>query len=256
LNCVANTRIFAETPFERVWVQPAAGDAGTALGGAYTVAVQGGDPVLGMPSAALGRAFPDDEIEQALRTARVRYERPADVAETVADALAADGIVAWFQGRSEYGPRALGHRSLLAHPGRPENLTRLNDVKGREQFRPVAPMVRVERAGDLFTRGPIPSPYMLFVHDVLPEWRNRIPAVVHVDGTARIQTVDAADEPVVARMLAAFERRTGLPVVVNTSLNTAGRPMVDDLKDALECFGSTPVDLLAIGPFVLRRDAR
>jgi carbamoyltransferase len=116
-------------------------------------------------------------------------------------------------------------------------------------------MVLVERAGELFSRGPIPSPYMLFVHDVEPGWRERIPAVVHVDGTARIQTVDRAAEPLVARMLDAFERRTGLPVVVNTSLNTAGRPMVDDVKDALECFGSTPVDLLAIGPFVLRRRA-
>ena len=118
------------------------------------------------------------------------YDRPADIAEEVAECLAADGIVAWFQGRSEYGPRALGHRSLLAHPGRPENLVRLNDVKGREQFRPVAPMVLAERAPQVFTRGPLPSPYMLFVHDVVPEWRDRIPAVVHVDGTARVQTVD------------------------------------------------------------------
>jgi carbamoyltransferase len=255
LNCVANSRIFAETPFENVWVQPAAGDAGTALGGALTAAVDGGDPLRAVDSAALGRGFSDEEIETALRVARVPYERAADVAETVAEALAANGIVAWFQGRSEYGPRALGHRSLLAHPGHQDNLTRLNDVKGREQFRPVAPMVRLERAAQIFTRGPIPSPYMLFVHDVEPAWRDRIPAVVHVDGTARIQTVAAADEPVLARMLERFEQRTGLPVVVNTSLNTAGRPMVDDLKDALECFGSTPVDLLAIGPFVLRRDA-
>jgi carbamoyltransferase len=96
---------------------------------------------------------------------------------------------------------------------------------------------------------------MLFVHDVAPEWRDRIPAVVHVDGTARIQTVDPAADPLLARMLAGFEHRTGLPVVVNTSLNTAGRPMVDDIRDALECFGATPVDLLAIGPFVIRRDA-
>ena len=206
-----------------------------------------------MPTPALGRGFDDDEIEAALRVARVPYERPADIAEDVAECLADDGIVAWFQGRSEYGPRALGHRSLLAHPGRPENLARLNDVKGREQFRPVAPMVLAERAGELFSRGPLPSPYMLFVHDVAPAWRDRIPAVVHVDGTARVQTVDAADEPLVARMLSGFERRTGLPVVVNTSLNTAGRPMVDDIRDALECFGSTPVDLLAIGPFAVRR---
>jgi carbamoyltransferase len=255
LNCVANTRIFAETPFEEVWVQPAAGDAGTALGGALTAAGCAGDQLQAMATPALGRGFDDDVIEAALQTARLPYERPADVAETVAEELARDGIVAWFQGRSEYGPRALGHRSLLAHPGRAENLARLNDVKGREQFRPVAPMVLVERAPELFTRGPIPSPYMLFVHDVAREWCARIPAVVHVDGTARIQTVDRADEPLVARMLDGFERRTGLPVVVNTSLNTAGRPMVDDIKDALECFGSTPVDLLAIGSFVVRRAA-
>jgi carbamoyltransferase len=114
-------------------------------------------------------------------------------------------------------------------------------------------MVILGRAADIFSGGPIPSPYMLFLHDVDPAWRDRIPAVVHVDGTARIQTVDPEREPLVARMLADFEQRTGLPVVVNTSLNTAGRPMVDDVRDALECFGSAPVDLLAIGPFAVRR---
>ena len=114
-------------------------------------------------------------------------------------------------------------------------------------------MVLLERAPEIFARGPIPSPYMLFVHDVAPQWQDRIPAVVHVDGTARVQTVDPAKEPLVAALLTAFERRTGLPVLVNTSLNTAGRPMVDDIKDVLECFGATPIDLLAIGPFVVRR---
>jgi carbamoyltransferase len=206
-----------------------------------------------MTTPDLGRGWSDAEIEQALRRAHLPVERPDDFADAVAECLAQDGIVAWFQGRSEFGPRALGHRSLLAHPGRAENLERLNDVKGREQFRPVAPMVLLPRASDIFTRGPLPSPYMLFVHDVKSEWRHRIPAVVHVDGTARVQTVDPEWEPLVARMLERFEARTGLPVVVNTSLNTAGRPMVDSPSDALECFGSTPVDLLAIGPFVLRR---
>jgi carbamoyltransferase len=183
----------------------------------------------------------------------VPYERPADIADAVAGCLAENGVVAWFQGRSEFGPRALGHRSLLAHPGYPENLERMNDVKGREQFRPVAPMVLADQAGDIFSRGPVPSPYMLFVHDVAPRWRDRIPAVVHVDGTARIQSVDRGQESLVARMLERFEVRTGLPVVVNTSLNTAGRPMVDDPRDALECFGSAPVDALALGPFLVRR---
>ena len=206
-----------------------------------------------MRTAALGRGWSDAELAAWLDRAAVPYERPGDVAEVVAETLATNGVVAWFQGRSEFGPRALGHRSLLADPRDPANTERLNDVKGREQFRPVAPMVRAERAADLFDAGPLPSPFMLFTHRVKPGWSERIPAVVHVDGTARIQTVDARDEPLVARMLESFERRTGVPVVVNTSLNTAGRPMVDDPRDALECFGSAPIDLLAIGPFVVRR---
>jgi carbamoyltransferase len=253
LNCVANSRILAEGPYDDVFVQPAAGDAGTALGAALQLSEEAGVRTTPMPGADLGRGWSDTELERVLREAAVVHERPADVAVAVADCLASDGLVAWFQGRSEFGPRALGHRSLLAHPGREENLERLNLVKGREQFRPVAPMVRAERAAEIFTRGPLPSPYMLFVHDVTPAWRDRIPAVVHVDGTARVQTVDARQEPLLARMLATFEDRTGLPVVVNTSLNTRGRPMVDTPQEALELFGSTPVDLLAIGPFVVRR---
>jgi carbamoyltransferase len=254
LNCVANSRIWREGPFDKVWVQPAAGDSGTALGAALRLAWELGDDVRPMPGADLGRSWTDDEIARWLDTAKIDYERPDDVAEAIAEILADDGVVAWFQGASEYGPRALGHRSLLADPRRAGNIERLNDVKGREQFRPVAPMVLEERAADLFD-GPLPSPYMLFTHRVRPEWLDRIPAVVHVDGTARIQTVNRVREPLMARCLEAFERRTGVPVVVNTSLNTAGRPMVDDPRDALECFGSAPVDALAIGPFVVRRPA-
>jgi carbamoyltransferase len=253
LNCVANSRLWREGPFEEVWVQPAAGDSGTALGAALYVARELGDDVVPMAGADLGRGWCDAELEAWLQRAGVLYERPDDVAEEAAETLARNGIVAWVQGRAEYGPRALGHRSLLADARDPANLERLNDVKGREQFRPVAPMVLAQRAGEIFSGGPIPSPYMLFTHRVADQWRERIPAVVHVDGTARIQTVDPAGEPLVARMLRAYERRTGVPVVVNTSLNTAGRPMVDDPRDALECFGSTPIDLLAIGPFVVRR---
>jgi carbamoyltransferase len=254
LNCVANSRIWREGPFDAVWVQPASGDSGTALGAALRIARDLGDRVLPMAGADLGRSWDDDELESCLQAARVPYERSPDVAEAVAEALAHDGVVAWFQGASEYGPRALGRRSLLADPRNPANVERLNDVKGREQFRPVAPMVLDERAAELFD-GPLPSPYMLFTHRVRDRWRERIPAVVHVDGTARIQTVSATREPLMAAVLRAFERRTGVPVVVNTSLNTAGRPMVDDPRDALECFGSAPVDVLAIGPFLVRRPA-
>jgi carbamoyltransferase len=155
------------------------------------------------------------DLARWLVRARVPHERPADLAHAVADVLAADGIVAWFQGRSEWGPRALGHRSLLADRRRVRNLERLNDVKGREQFRPVAPMVLAERAAEVFD-GPWPSPHMLFTHRVRPAWCARIPAVVHVDGTARVQT--------------------------------AGDP-----RDVLEGFGAAPIDALALGPFLVRR---
>jgi carbamoyltransferase len=252
LNCVANARLFAEGPFRDIWVQPAAGDAGTALGAALYVASRHGDRLQPMTSAALGRGWTDEQLEDWLRRARVPFERPDDVARAAAEVIASDGTVGWFQGRSEFGPRALGHRSLLANPRRAENLARLNDIKGREQFRPVAPMVLGERAAEIF-EGKLPSPYMLFTHNVRRNWRERVAAIVHVDGSARVQTVDRAEEPLVARLLDHVNELTGVPVVVNTSLNTAGRPMVDDPRDALECFGSTPLDALAMGPFMVRR---
>ena len=252
LNCVANTFLAERGPFEHVWVQPAAGDAGTALGVALHVAHRLGDPIAPMRTVALGRGWSDDALQAWLAGAAVPCEQPVDVADAVAEILAANGVVGWFQGRSEYGPRALGHRSLLANAGDPDNVHRLNAIKGRESFRPVAPMVLRAHAAEVFD-GPLPSPYMLFTQRVRPAWRARIPAVVHVDGTARAQTVDPAEEPLVARLLAAVERRTGLPVVVNTSFNTAGRPMVDDPRDALECFGAAPITALAMGPFLVRR---
>jgi carbamoyltransferase len=253
LNCVANSLLWREGPFDEVWVQPAAGDSGTAMGAAMHVATELGDDVQPMSGAALGRSWSEEELNGRLHAAGLAGERVADVAEEVGAIIAGNGIVAWFEGRSEYGPRALGHRSLLASAAFAENLERLNDIKGREQFRPVAPMVLLERAEEIFTSGPIPSPYMLFTHDVRPEWRDRIPTVVHVDGSARIQTIDRREEPLVAGILDAVERRTGVPVIVNTSLNTAGRPMVDDPRDALECFGSAPVEVLALGPYLVRR---
>ncbi len=254
LNVVANSRLARESGFESVWIQPAAGDAGTALGAACVVAEELGDRVRPMRSAALGREWSRDEIRALLQTARVPFEEPDDIAEAIAEVIARDGIVGWFQGRSEFGPRALGNRSLLANPAHRANLERLNDVKGREQFRPVAPMTLLDAAATFFD-GPLPSPYMLFVHDVKPEFADRLAAVTHVDGTARVQTVDPADDPLLARMLREVGAKTGVPVVVNTSFNTAGRPMVDTPRDALEVFGSAPIDALALGPFLVRRIA-
>lgn len=251
LNCVANGRLAAEGPFDEVWVQPAAGDAGTALGAALSTAVERGDDCAPFTTAALGRGWSESEIEATLKAAEQPYERPDDLAAEVAAALDRGAVVGWFEGRSEYGPRALGHRSLLCDPRRPENLPRMNAIKGREEFRPVAPMVLADRAPEIF-EGVQPSPYMLFVHRVRPEWVTRIPAATHVDGTARIQTLDDT-EPHVAAVLREFDARTGVPVLINTSFNTAGRPMVDAPRDALECFGSGPIDLLVLHPFVVRR---
>lgn len=255
LNCVANSRLHQRGDFTQMWVQPASGDSGTALGAALAVAADLGEPIAPMASASLGRSWSDEELAAVLDIADVAYERPDDIAVAVAEALADNLIVGWFQGRAEFGPRALGNRSLLADPRHAANLERMNNVKGREQFRPVAPMVLAERASEIFSGGPLPSPYMLFVHDVHPDWRQRIPAVTHVDGTARIQTVDAST-PRLHRMIGEFASRTGIPVVVNTSFNTAGRPMVDSPHDALECFGSSPIDVLAMGPFIIRRPGR
>ncbi|HEX2153981.1 MAG TPA: carbamoyltransferase C-terminal domain-containing protein [Acidimicrobiia bacterium] len=253
LNCVANTRLYIEGPFDEIWVQPAAGDAGTSLGAAYLAAQRLGDEILPMETAALGRSWSEDQIQSILDDTGVPYDRPSDIADAAAAILADDGVVGWFQGPGEFGPRALGHRSFLAHPGFEENVERMNHVKGRERFRPIAPIVTVERAGEIFADGPIPSPYMLFTHTVTAEWRARIPAIVHVDGTARIQTVDRDAEPLLHQVLTGFESRTGLPVLINTSFNTAGRPMVDHPAEALECMASSPIDAVALGPFLVRR---
>ncbi|RIL02194.1 MAG: carbamoyltransferase [Proteobacteria bacterium] len=254
LNCVANARLAAEGPFREVFVQPAAGDAGTALGAALFLARALGQSIRPMTTAALGPAWRDEEIEAWLQAQRIAYQRPAALADAAADALAAGRIVGWFQGRSEFGPRALGHRSLLGDARQPEMTERLNAVKGREEFRPVAPLVLAERAAEIF-EGKHPSPYMLFTHRVRPAWRARIPAAAHVDGSARVQTVDAADEPELAALLRAFEARTGTPVLINTSFNTGGRPMVDSPRDAVECFATSAIDALVLGPFLLERAA-
>lgn len=253
LNRCANSRIARDGPFDDVWVQPAAGDAGTALGGALQAAVDLGDAVEPMPGVDLGRGWDEEALAAVLEEAEIEYERPDDLTAEVARALSEGALVAWFQGRSEYGPVALGHRSLLADPSRRDGRARLNRAKGRERFCPVASIVAAEHAADIFSGGPLPSPYPLFVHDVADEWRERLPAVVHVDGTATVQTVEGGDDPLISRLLADFRAVTGLPVLANTGLNTAGRPTVDSPRDALECFGSAPVGVLALGPYLVRR---
>ncbi len=255
LNCVMNARIRDEGPFSSVWVQPAAGDAGTALGAALWVdaSERGTDQrAWHMDHAYLGPAYTDEEIESFLKWAKARYRKLSDVASETADLLAVNRIVGWFQGRMEFGPRALGARSILASPIDPLMKVRLNEIKDREDFRPVAPVVIEEEAEKWFS-GAGSSPFMLFVHPVAPDKAGRIPAVRHVDGTARIQTIRRADHPLYYDLLREFERRTGVPVLVNTSFNTRSEPIVQSPRDAVECFWTSPLDALAIGSFLLEK---
>jgi carbamoyltransferase len=262
LNCVMNARIRDSGLFEEVWIQPAAGDAGTALGAALWVDRQetfgngGGTCRWSMDHAYLGPAYSDEEIEQTLKWAKLPYQRLADVAGQTAGLLAADRIVGWFQGRMEFGPRALGARSILASPIDPAMQTRLNDLKDREDFRPVAPAVPEEAIGDWFVNGSAnggKAPFMLFVYEVDPDRAACIPAAVHVDGTARVQTVSRESNPLYHDLLTAFGRRTGVPVLINTSFNVRGEPVVCTPRDAIASFYSTPIDALVIGSFLVEK---
>ena len=254
LNCVMNGLIERDGPFRRVWVQPAAGDAGTAIGAALHI-----DAVervsdrrhYVMDHAFLGPRYSETSIEEFLRWSKVPYQRLSSYDE-VAELLAQDCIVGWFQGPMEFGPRALGGRSILASPISSTMQARLNEIKDREDFRPVAPVVLEEEAGNWFS-GCTVSPFMLFVYDVPPDKRARIPAVTHVDGSARVQTIRRAQHPAYYDLLKAFHARTGVPILVNTSFNTRGEPIVCTPRDAIECFVTSPLDALVIGPFLVRK---
>ena len=256
LNSVANGMIESETPFRRSVVQPAAGDDGLALGAALYASqvVLADGPRHVLPNAYLGPEYSEAEIRRALDAAGVqaqRLDREARL-DATADAIAAGDVVGWFNGRMEWGPRALGARSILAHPGRTDMKDILNArIKRREWFRPFAPAVRAERQGEVFESAH-PSPFMLHVYKVRPEWRDRLPAVTHVDGTGRLQTVTREASPDYYDVIARFEARTGLPVVLNTSFNE-NEPVVCRPEEAIACFQRTRMDMLVIGDFVARK---
>jgi carbamoyltransferase len=255
LNCVMNARLRDRGPFKQIWVQPAAGDSGTALGAALWIDAQErhcDKRTYQMDHAFLGPAYTDDEIESFIRWAKLPYRRLTAIAAEAAELLAQDKVIGWFQGRMEFGPRALGARSILASPMHAQMQARLNEIKDREDFRPVAPVVLEEEAAGWFVNAGV-SPFMLFVYDVVPEMADRIPAVRHIDGTARIQTVNRAQNPAYYDLLKAFQARTGVPVLVNTSFNTRGEPIVCSPRDAIECLWTTPLDALVIGSFLLEK---
>jgi carbamoyltransferase len=259
LNCSTNDRLLRETPFRRVFIPPAPGDAGTSLG----CAIYGLTELLGRPcnyrweNDFLGPELHPDDIEIALRDANdlavERIERPADLCTQIVDLLCASKVVALYQGRSEFGPRALGHRSILGDPRYGYVRDWINArVKEREWFRPLAPIVLLEHADEFFDIR-LPSPFMQFAAPVRPEAVSRIPAVTHVDCTARLQTVGENDAPLLRALLLGFAARTGIPVLLNTSFNRKEEPIVETPAEALECFRQTPMHALAMPPYLIRK---
>jgi carbamoyltransferase len=262
-NCVANGKIFENTPFERVFVQPAAGDGGLSVGAAFAV----NHDVLGQPReftmdhAYWGPEYSREEIRQSVDQfgsaedgVRIQKLDEQALLEATARHIAAGKIVGWFQGATEWGPRALGNRSILADPRRPEMKEILNRrIKHREIFRPFAPSITEEAAGEFFEQSH-PSPFMTFAYAVRPEKRAMIPAPTHVDGTARLQTVSRASNPLYWRLLRTVGDLTGVPVVLNTSFND-NEPIVCRPEEALHCFERTQMDVLAIGNFVLEKES-
>jgi carbamoyltransferase len=261
LNCVANGRLAREAGFENVWIQPAAGDDGIAIG----CAAYGHIEVLKQPRSFVmdhsyvGRRYTDGDIDSATGKFLVRIQtttvRSDNICRDTAKLLADQKVIGWFQGGSEFGPRALGNRSLLADPRKPEMKDILNSrVKHRQAFRPFAPIVLAERAKEVF-EGEEDSPFMLIAKRVRPEWRDRIPAIVHVDGTARVQTVREATNPVLYRLLKEFEALTGVPVLINTSFNVKGEPIVETPRDAVICFLTTGIDNLVLHDRLISKNA-
>jgi len=260
LNCVANAAILEQTDFRDLYIQPAAGDNGTAIGAALWVEHQ----LLQQPRrfvmrhAYTGPAFDEATCAQALAEfaqssrLRLRVRRLDDQTRCAqaAQAIASGAVLGWFAGAMEFGPRALGHRSILCDPRRPDMKELLNRrIKHREPFRPFAPAVLLERVGDWFERG-TPSPVMLLVDRVRRERRAQVPAITHHDGTGRLQTVSADSSPLFHQLLSEFERQTGVPILLNTSFNEH-EPIVCTPMDALRCFEKTGMDVLVLGPFYI-----
>jgi carbamoyltransferase len=257
LNCVANGQIFEKSDFRDVYVQPAAHDAGTSIGAALYVwnQVLGQSRSYTMKHVYYGAEFSDSEIEPVLREAGVIYHTlpKRQLLERTAEQIAAGDIVGWFQGRMEFGPRALGNRSILADPRRADMKDILNSrIKYREPFRPFCPSILNEDRGDYFETD-YPSPFMVVAYKIRPKQRERIPAVTHGDGTGRLQTVERDVNPLYWDLLGEFKRHTGVPVLINTSFNE-NEPIVATPAQALDCFLRTQMDVLSIGSFLLLKN--
>jgi carbamoyltransferase len=254
MNCCMNGKLSRLDEVREIFVQPAAADNGIALGAAWVLAQRAGATGFErMRHASWGPAYTAAEIEAAIRESKLPYARSADVVEEIAQDLAEGRIVGWLQGRMEVGARALGNRSILASPLFPDMRDKLNrEVKHREDWRPFCPSLPVDDYRTYFDHG-ADSDYMILAYPVRPEFRDRVPSIVHVDGTARPQTVYREHNARFYALLKAFGRRTGHPVLINTSFNVQGEPIVCSPRDALRCFGGTGLDVLVLDEFVLRK---
>ena len=256
LNCVMNGKIVKSKLFDEVFIQPASHDAGTSVGAALYVhyTILGNRKRFVLKDVSLGPEYSNDEIEKILDFCKLKQVQYLDdVVPVTAKLLAEGNIVGWFQGRMEFGPRALGSRSILADPTRPDMKEKVNMcVKKREDFRPFAPSVREESVNDYFNALQ-PSPYMLIVYDILEEKRAKIPAITHVDGTGRVQTVNRESNPLYHRLIMEFEKLQGVPMVLNTSFNVRGEPIVCTPEDAIRCFMSTGLDYLVLGNYLVEK---
>ena len=255
LNSKANGKIAASGLVENIFVQPAASDDGAALGAALAPYLDGGGrlPMRAMRHAYLGPEFDDEAIDNALRTYKLKHTRLSDVAATAAELISNGKILGWFQGRMEFGPRALGSRSIIADPRDPEMNAKVNNaVKFREWWRPFAPSMKKEAAGE-FLESARDSPFMILTAQVRPEKRAVIPSVTHVDGSARPQTVEKEINPLYWRLIDEFEKRTGVPVIMNTSFNLRGEAIVHTPTDAIRTFFSSGMDALVIGSFLVQK---
>jgi len=256
-NSVMNGKILLNTPFKRLFIQPAAGDSGTALGVCYHIynAILKSERGEVMTGAYTGPEFSDEEIRSALQGAALSFETHSeeDVTRRAAHDIAAGLVVGWFQGRMEFGPRALGNRSIVVDPRRAEMKDILNDrIKKREPFRPFAPSILEERVGDYFEQTH-PAPTMLMVYQVRKERRDEIPAVTHVDGSGRLQTISREVNARYYQLISDFAALTGVPVVLNTSFNE-NEPIVCTPQQAIECFLKTKMDALYLGNYAVRRE--
>ena len=253
LNCVMNQRLLALPFVDRIYVQPAASDAGTAIGAALEVLAERGVQPETMEHVYTGPSFSDEEIEKALQSFKVSYRREEDVCRFAAEKLAQGCIVAWFQGAMEFGPRALGNRSILADPRDPAMKDRINaTIKFREDFRPFAPAVLEESVEEYFSDG-VKSPFMTLTFDVRREKQAQIASITHVDGTARIQTVSRETNPRFHCLISEFGKLSGVPMVINTSFNVKGQPIVCTPRDAVSTFFMTGMDHLVLGDYVLSK---